>query len=233
MLRGRRARRHAAHRAPTRGFRHEQRFAFHAYSSASGDNRALTFWVENGEKTAGESVCDVKARGRELRVMSAGVGAVSVRPLELCLWGGLSGLPAVMRGSGAGCAGWPVRGSWRPGPPPRAARAERVPARGAAEAGRRLGLLGPLASVVPRPPRGGSCPTSGGRAEWCQGETGPAVSSISRNFHNDATRRNCKRYVSAGKVDWQCMDQSELSFETPHSQELGSARRRPHRLPPR
>ena len=25
------------------------------------------------------------------------------------------------------------------------------------------------------------------------------------------------------------MDQSELSFETPHSQELGSARRRPHR----
>ena len=75
---------------PRPRFRHEQRFAFHAYSSASGDNRALTFWVENGEKTAGESVCDVKARGRALRVMSAGVGAVSVRPLELCLWVGLA-----------------------------------------------------------------------------------------------------------------------------------------------
>jgi len=66
-------------------FRHEQRRAFHAYSSVLGDNRALTFWVENGEKTAGESVCDVKARGRALSVMSAGVGAVSVRPVELCL----------------------------------------------------------------------------------------------------------------------------------------------------
>jgi hypothetical protein len=38
-------------------------------------------------------VCDVKARGRALSVMSAGVGAVSVRPVELCLWG-------VRRGAG-------------------------------------------------------------------------------------------------------------------------------------
>lgn len=68
-----------------RGFRHEQRFAFHAYSSASGDNRALTFWVENGLKTAGESVCVEIGVARLAEVMSAGVGAVSVRPLELCL----------------------------------------------------------------------------------------------------------------------------------------------------
>ncbi len=75
---------------PRPRFRHEQRFAFHAYYSAAGDYRAPTFWVENGKKTAGESVCDVKARGRALRVMSAGVGAVSVRPVELCLWVGSS-----------------------------------------------------------------------------------------------------------------------------------------------
>jgi hypothetical protein len=74
--------------------------------------------VENGEKTAGESVCDVKARGRELRMMSARVGAVSVRPLELCLWAGLVEVPAGMRGSRAGCAGRPERrrGGWAPNP---------------------------------------------------------------------------------------------------------------------
>ena len=39
----------------------------------------------------GASVCDVKVRGRELRVMNVGVGAESVKPLELCLWAGLVG----------------------------------------------------------------------------------------------------------------------------------------------
>ena len=68
-------------------------------------------------------MCDVKARGRALRVMSAGVGAVSVRPVELCLWVGLGEVPAGLQLSGAGCAGWPGRGSWRPGPPnPRGTR---------------------------------------------------------------------------------------------------------------
>jgi len=47
--------------------------------------------------------------------MSAGVGAVSVRLLELCLWVGIVEVAAGMRGSRAGCAGWPARRSWTPG----------------------------------------------------------------------------------------------------------------------
>ena len=107
---------------PRPRFRHEQRFAFHAYYSAAGDDRAPTFWVENGEKTAGESVCDVKVRGQELRVVNAGVGAVSVRPLELCLWVGLVEVPA---GGGEAVRGEPDgRSGARGGPAlnPRGAR---------------------------------------------------------------------------------------------------------------
>jgi hypothetical protein len=58
---------------------------FTAYSSAASDNGALTFWVANDEKTAGESVCVEIGVARLAEVMSAGVGAVSVRLLELCL----------------------------------------------------------------------------------------------------------------------------------------------------
>jgi hypothetical protein len=60
-------------------------------------------------------VCDVKARGRELRVMSAGVGAVSVRLLELCLWVGLSGGLLGCRDAAKDVAGWLGRRPWRPG----------------------------------------------------------------------------------------------------------------------
>ncbi len=130
-------------------------------------------------RTGGATVCDVKARGRELRVMSAGLGAVSVRPLELCLWGACRGVAGCDAGRGAGYAGRPVRGSWTPGPPtPRGApSAYHV---GAAEAGRRHGLLRPIASVVPRPPSGvGTVQHPADAPDGCQGEIGPAVSSIS------------------------------------------------------
>src|ERR1022692_5290940 len=82
----------------------------------------LPFWVENGLKTVGESVCDVKARRRELRVVSAGVGAVCARLLELCLWVGIVEVPAGMRGSRAGCAGCRRGARGRRGTTPRGPR---------------------------------------------------------------------------------------------------------------
>ena len=59
--------------------------------------------------------------------MSAGVGAVSVRPLELCLWVRLvegAGGDAGKRRRMCRMAGAALVGA---GPPPRAARAERAP----------------------------------------------------------------------------------------------------------
>ena len=92
--------------------------------------------------------------------MSSGVGAVSVRPLELCLWE-LVVVPAVMRGGGAGCADWPgAGGSSRPGSPnPRGALSAY---RQGCYGGRKTTgpSLGPPVSVVPRPPPGVKYPTN-------------------------------------------------------------------------
>ena len=120
---------------------------------------------------------------RLAEVMSAEVGAASVRPLELCLWVGLGEVAGwvaekrrrMCRMAGAGLV---EAGS----PPPARHALSAYPRGGAAEAGRRLGLLGPLASVVPRPPPRPACPPSDGRAEWCRRETGPAEPSICRTF---------------------------------------------------
>jgi hypothetical protein len=116
-------------------------------------------------------VCVEIGVARLAEVMSAGVGAVSVRPLELCLWVGLVEVPAATRGRGAGCGRMAGAALVEAGSPTPAANAERV--------------------------------------------------------SHELQAKNCRRYVSAGKVDWQCMDQSELSFEVSHPQPIAGVRRRP------
>jgi hypothetical protein len=137
-------------------------------------------------RTAGATVCDVKARGRELRVVSVGVGAMSVGPLELCLWVGLVEVPGGRRGSRVGCCRT-ARSGARGGPAPnpcgaRSAHHQRVP-----EVGRDSACHSPLHRSC-QDHRGVECPISGGRAGYRQGGTYLAVSSIPRTF--TTTRRS-------------------------------------------
>jgi len=126
--------------------------------------------------------------------MNAGVGTVSVRPLELCLWGACRGLPAVMRGSGAVCAGWPVRrlGGVRP-PNPRGARWART-SRDAPDDD--SGLQRPHASVVPGSPPGRGVSNIRRTRRMVSRWDLPRGVKHPADFHNDASQRNCKRYVS-------------------------------------
>jgi hypothetical protein len=65
--------------------------------------------------------------------------------------------------------------------PPRAARAERVPTRVLLRPDDDDSAWhGPLHRSCQAHHLGGECPISGGRAGYCQGETDPAVSSVSR-----------------------------------------------------
>ena len=64
-------------------------------------------------------------------------------------------VPAVMRGSGARCAEWPVRRAKRPGSPQPARHAPSpLPARVLLRPDADSACLGPVTSVEPRPPLG-------------------------------------------------------------------------------
>ena len=86
------------------------------------------------------------------------------------------------------------------GPPPRAARAERVPARVLLRPDDDSACLGPTASVVPRPPSGRGASNIRRTRRMVSWRDRPCGVKRLLDFHNDATQRNCKRYVIAEPV---------------------------------
>jgi hypothetical protein len=132
--------------------------------------------------------------------MSAGVEAVSVRPLELCLWVGVVEVSAGMRGGGAGYGRMAGAAPVKARHPTRAANGERV----------RAGMLPRMEddSVSLGPPYLSRHDHRRGRSAANIRRTRPMVSrwdwtrgvKYRPDFYTDFYDENCKRYVIAEPV---------------------------------